>query len=159
MDAKDLEKYSSAITLSDMEVFVFPELMYSLVLANIMSPMLWKWRELEPFKKLEGKTSYRKLMRLRQFIMDEFDFNLDLETWGLTTQETEIKRFADVMSPEQIASSNALFGYTGDRYYFDVDIRKHFGLDKYDGDIIPYWKTETVEAMAGFRHKPDYGKA
>ena len=29
-----LEKYSSAITLSDMEIFVFPELLYSLVLAN-----------------------------------------------------------------------------------------------------------------------------
>ncbi len=159
MDTKDLEKYSSAITLSDMEVFVFPELMYSLVLANIMSPVLWQWRQFEPFKKLEGKSRYRKLMRLRQFIMDEFDFNLDLETWGLTTQETELKRFAHVMSPEQIASSNALFGYTGDRYYFDVDIRKHFGLDKYDGDVIPYWKTETIEAMQGFRHKPDYGKA
>lgn len=34
-----LEKYSSAATLSDMEIFVFPELMYSLVLANIMSPL------------------------------------------------------------------------------------------------------------------------
>ena len=38
MNAKDFEKYTSAITLSDMEIFVFPELMYSLVLANIMSP-------------------------------------------------------------------------------------------------------------------------
>ena len=159
MDAKDLEKYSSAITLSDMEVFVFPELMYSLVLANIMSPILWKWREVDCFAKLEGKNSYRKLMRLRQYIMDEFDFNLDLETWGLTTQQAELQRFAHVMSPEQIASSNALFGYTGDQYYFDVDIRKHFGLDKYDGDVIPYWKTETVEAMQGFRHKQGYGKA
>jgi hypothetical protein len=159
MDTKDLEKYSSAITLSDMEVFVFPELMYSLVLANIMSPVLWEWRKLDPFEKLEGKSGYRKLMRLRQFIMDEFDFNLDLETWGLTTQETELKRFAPAMSPEQIASSNALFGYSGDKYYFDVDIRKHFGLDKYDGDVIPYWKTETVEAMQGFRRKPGYGKA
>ena len=77
MNAKDLEKYSSAITLSDMEVFVFPELMYSLVLANIMSPLLWRWRQVDCFAKLEGKTSYRRLMRMRQYIMDEFDFNLD----------------------------------------------------------------------------------
>ena len=42
IDPRDMEKYSSAITLSDMEVFVFPELMYSLVLANIMSPILWQ---------------------------------------------------------------------------------------------------------------------
>ncbi len=159
MDLKQLEKYTSAITLSDMEIFVFPELMYSVVLANIMSPVIWKWRELDCFKKLEGKSSYKKLMRLKQFIMDEFDFNLDLETWGLTNQQTEIKRFETFISPEQIASSNALFGYQGDKYYFDVDIRRHFGLDKYDSDIIPYWKTETVEAMDAFRFKDGYPRA
>ncbi len=159
MDSKQLEKYTSAITLSDMEIFVFPELMYSIVLANIMSPVIWKWRELDCFKKLEGKSSYKKLMRLKQFIMDEFDFNLDLETWGLTNQQTEIKRFESFISPEQIAQSNALFGYQGDKYYFDVDIRKHFGLDKYDSNIIPYWKTETVEAMDAFRYKDGYPRA
>ncbi len=159
MDMKDLEKYSSAITLSDMEMFVYPELVYSLVLANIMSPILWRWRDEESFAKLQGKGSYRKLMRLRQYIMDEFDFNLDLETWGLTRQDVEIRRFAHVLSAEQIAASNALFGYTGDKYYFDVDIRKHFGLDKYSNDVIPYWKTETVEAMYAFRHKEGYTRA
>jgi hypothetical protein len=158
MDSKQLEKYSSAVTLSDMEVFVFPELMYSLVLANIMSPILWQWRELDCFKKLQGKSSYRKLMRLKQFIMDEYEFNLDLETWGLTSKAEELKRFEKFISPQDIARSNALFGYAGDKYYFDVDIRKHFGLDKYDSDIIPYWKTETVEAMDAFRFKKGYTK-
>jgi hypothetical protein len=159
MNPQQLEKYTSAITLSDMEIFVFPELMYSLVLADIMSPVIWQWRQLDCFKKLEGKSSYRKLMRLRQFIMDEYDFNLDLETWGLTNKDKEIKRFADFIPPEVIAESNALFGYHGDSYYFDVDIRKHFGLDKYDSDIIPYWKTETVEAMNAFRLKEGYKTA
>jgi len=158
MNSEQLEKYSSAITLSDMEIFVFPELMYSLVLANIMSPIIWQWRELDCFKKLEGKSSYKKLMRLKQFIMDEYEFNLDLETWGLTSQAKELKRFEKFISSEQIAKSNALFGYEGDKYYFDVDIRKHFGLDKYDSDIIPYWKTETVEAMEAFRYKQGYSK-
>jgi len=159
MNSTDLEKYSSAITLSDMELFVFPELIYSLVLANIMSPLIWRWREIESFEKLGGKNSHRRLMRLRQYIMDEFDFNLDLETWGLTNKDTELRRFARYMSPQQIATSNALFGYEGDQYYFDVDIRRHFGLDKYTTDTIPYWKTETVEAMDAFRLKPGYGKA
>jgi hypothetical protein len=159
MNQEQLEKYTSAITLSDMEIFVFPELMYSLVLANIMSPIIWRWRQEDCFKKLEGKTSYRKLMRLRQFIMDEIDFNLDLETWGLTSKAREIKRFEKFISPEDIARSNALFGYQGDKYYFDVDIRRHFGLDKYDSDIIPYWKTETVEAMNAFRLKEGYQSA
>ena len=154
----DMEKYSSAITLSDMEIFVFPELMYSLVLANIMSPSLWKWKQMDTFKKLKGKGYYRRLMRLRQFIMDEYEFNLDLETWGLTKQQVEIERFSPFISPDDISRSNALFGYTGDKYYFDVDIRRHFGLDKYDSDTIPYWKTETIEAMNAFAHKPDYGK-
>jgi hypothetical protein len=155
---EDLEKYSSAVTLSDMEVFVFPELFYALILANIMSPLVWKWRDVDCFKKLEGKDSYKKLLRLRQFIMDEYDFNLDLETWGLTSKATEMERFARFISPDDVAKSNGLFGYEGDKYYFDVDIRKHFGLDKYDSDVIPYWKTETVEAMEAFVRKPGYTK-
>ncbi|MGA2915268.1 MAG: hypothetical protein ABSE89_04515 [Sedimentisphaerales bacterium] len=152
----DIEKYSSAFTLSDMEIFVFPDLMYSLLLANIMSPIVWKWREEECFKRLEGKEPYKKLMRLRQYIMDEFEFNLDLQTWGLTDKNTEIKRFEKYLPAGEISKSNALFGYEGDTYYYDVDIRKHFGLDKYNGDIIPYWKTETVEAMQAFRLKKGY---
>ena len=160
MKPEQLEKYSSAITLSDMEIFVFPELMYSLVLANIMSPIIWQWRQFDCFKKLDGKSSYKKLMRLKQFIMDEYEFNLDLETWGLTSKAKELKRFERFIPAETIARSNALFGYHGDKYYFDVDIRRHFGLDKYDDDIVPYWKTETVEAMDAFRFKTDYtGKA
>ena len=159
MKPEQLEKYSSAMTLSDMEIFVFPELMLSLVLANIMSPVIWKWRQLDCFKKLQNKNSYKKLMRLRQFIMDEFEFNLDLETWGLTSKAKELKRFEKFISPDMIAKSNALFGYEGDKYYFDVDIRRHFGLDKYDSDIIPYWKTETVEAMNAFRLKQGYKTA
>jgi hypothetical protein len=139
-----------------MEVFVFPELMYSLVLANIMSPCIWRWREEETFKKLSGKSAYRTLMRMRQYVMDEYEFNLDLNTWGLTHKDVELKRFSPYISPEDIARSNALFGYTGDQYYFDVDIRRHFGLDRYHGDIIPYWKTETIEAMNAFRLKPGY---
>lgn len=158
MNSKDMEKYSSAITLSDMEIFVFPELMYSLVLANIMSPIIWRWREEECFKKLRNKNGYKKLLRLRQYIMDEYEFNLDLETWGLTDKSKELKRFEEIASAEDIMRSNALFGYHGDKYYFDVDIRKHFGLDKYDDDVIPYWKTETVEAMDAFRFKADYTK-
>jgi hypothetical protein len=158
MNSEELEKYTSAITLSDMEIFVFPELMYSLVLANIMSPIIWQWRELDCFKKLEGKSSYKKLMRLRQFIIDEYEFNLDLETRGLTSKAKELERFERFVSPEAIAKSNALFGYHGDKYYFDVDIRRHFGLDKYDEDVIPYWKTEMLEAMDAFRLKAGYEK-
>jgi len=156
IDDTNLEKYSSAFTLSDMEIFVFPELMYSLFLANIMSPIVWSWRDAECFVKLEGKGPYKKLMRLKQFIMDEFEFNLDLQTWGLTDKNTELARFSKFISPEDISKSNALFGYHGDEYYFDIDIRKHFGLDKYNGDALPYWKTETVEAMEAFRLKPGY---
>ncbi len=156
MNSEQLEKYTSAITLSDMEIFVFPELMYSLVLADIMSPIIWQWREVDCFKKLKGKSSYRKLMRLKQFVMDEFEFNLDLETWGLTSKAKELKRFEKFIHPDDIGRSNALFGYHGDKYYFDVDIRRHFGLDKYDSDIIPYWKTETIEAMNAFHLKKGY---
>lgn len=153
---RDLERKSSAITLSDMEIFVFPELMFSLLLANLMSPRIWTWRQDKWFDGIEKMKPYRRILRLKQYIMDHYAFNLDLDTWGLTTKEREINRFKDFIDMDALRQSNALFGYEGDKYYFDIDIRKHFGLDKYAGNMIPYWKTETVEAMDAFQLKPDY---
>ncbi|MBN1857332.1 MAG: hypothetical protein JW846_10335 [Dehalococcoidia bacterium] len=154
---RELERRSSAVTLSDMEVFIFPELMYSLLLANIMSPRIWRWREDSWFDGIEKMKPYKRISRLKQFIMDHYVFNLDLDTWGLTTKQRELARFSDFIDADTLAQSNALFGYEGDRYYFSIDIRTHFGLDKYEGDVIPYWKTETVEAMDAFKYKPAYG--
>lgn len=130
--------------------------MFSLVLANIMSPRIWKWRDDEWFKGVENMKPYRRIQRLKQFIMDNYAFNLDLETWGMTTKQAEIERFRDFIDVEDLRRSNALFGYEGDKYYFDIDIRTHFGLDKYKDDVIPYWKTETVEAMDAFRVRDNF---
>lgn len=154
--ADQLEKYSSAISLSDMEIFVFPELLYSLVLANIMSPRIWEWKNHDWFRKLDTMKPYKKIQRLKQFIIDNYEFNLDLDTWGLTTKETELERFAPFMDEKTISQSNALFGYEGDKHYFTLDIRKHFGLDTYNSNIIPFWKTETIEAMDAFKYKDNY---
>jgi len=154
--ADQLEKYSSAISLSDMEIFVFPELLYSLVLANIMSPRIWEWKNHDWFRNLDKMKPYKKIQRLKQFIIDHYEFNLDLDTWGLTTKETEMGRFSPFMDEKTIGQSNALFGYEGDKHYFSLDIRKHFGLDKYTSNIIPYWKTETLEAMDAFKYKENY---
>jgi hypothetical protein len=155
-DPKTLEKYSSAFTLSDMEIFIFPELFYPLVLANIISPVIWKWREDPWFKDIENKSFTYKANRIKQYIIQNFVFNLDLSTWGLTTKTKEIERFRDFFDMQVLKQSNALFGYEGDKYYFDIDIRKHFGLDKFNSDVIPYWKTETVEAMCAFRYKENF---
>ncbi|MCJ7448355.1 MAG: hypothetical protein MUO72_11755 [Bacteroidales bacterium] len=155
-DKKILEKYSSAFTLSDMEIFIFPELFYPLVLANIMSPLLWKWRHDIWFRDIEKKGFTYKANRIKQYIIQNYVFNLDLSTWGLTTKSREIERFKNFFDIELLRQSNALFGYEGDKYYFDIDIRKHFGLDKYDSDIIPFWKTETIEAMTAFRYKENF---
>ncbi len=153
---RELEMQSSAVTLSDMEIFVFPELMYALLLANLMSPRIWKWREDPWFAGLAKMKPYRRITRLKQFIMDHYAFNLDLDTWGLTTKDREMSRFRPFLGEDTIRRSNALFGYEGDKYYFDIDIRSHFGLNKYTTDSIPYWKTETVEAMDAFCHKAGY---
>ncbi|MGA1978101.1 MAG: hypothetical protein ABSG89_09650 [Bacteroidales bacterium] len=155
-DRKTLEKYSSAFTLSDMEIFIFPDLFYPLVLADIMSPVIWSWKSDPWFKDFEKKGFTYKVNRIKQFIIQNFVFNLDLSTWGLTTKSREIERFRDFFDMELLRHSNALFGYEGDKYYFDIDIRKHFGLDKFNSDVIPYWKTETVEAMNAFRHKDNF---
>ena len=155
-DKKTLEKYSSAYTLSDMEIFIFPDLFYPLVLANIMSPLIWTWREDPWFSDMHRKSFTSKVNRIKQYIIDNFIFNLDLETWGLTMKEYEIARFRNYFDIDVLKQSNALFGYEGDRYYFSIDIRRHFGLDKYDSSVIPYWKTETVEAMNAFRHREHF---
>jgi hypothetical protein len=155
-DYKTLEKYSSTFTLSDMEIFIFPELFYPLVLANIMSPILWEWRKNPWFHEIEKKSFTYKANRIKQFIIENYVFNLDLSTWGLTTKTSEINRFREFFDMDLLRKSNALFGYEGDKYYFDIDIRKHFGLDKFDSEIIPYWKTETLEAMTAFRFKENF---
>lgn len=153
---KDMEKRSSAISLSDMEMFIFPDLIYSLMLANIMSPILWEWRNDPRFDGISKRRGMSKINRLKQYIMARYAFNLDLDTWGLTTKEKELARFEGIVDPDMLAQSNALFGYEGDKYYFDLDIRTHFGLDKYEGNVIPYWKTETLEAMTAFYRRPGY---
>jgi hypothetical protein len=155
-DKKNLEKYSSTFTLSDMEIFIFPELFYPLVLSNILSPIIWEWRNDPWFRGIEKKSFTFKTNRIKQYIIQNYIFNLDLGTWGLTTKNREIERFRDFFDMELLKKSNALFGYEGDKFYFDLDIRKHFGLDKYDSDIIPYWKTETIEAMTAFVHKENF---
>jgi hypothetical protein len=156
MNPRDLERRSAAVTLSDMELFIFPELMYALVLANLMSPRIWRWRADPWFANIRRLKPLRRVQRVRQYIMDHYAFNLDLDTWGLTTRERELARFSGLIDADALAQSNALFGYEGDKYYFDIGIRTHFGLDKYDGNVIPYWKTETVEAMDAFVHRPGY---
>ena len=155
-DKPTLEKYSSAFSLSDMEIYVFPELLYPLVIANIMSPIIWKWRDDPWFKDISRKSFVYKINRIKQYIMEHYVFNLDLDTWGLTTKEQEIRRFSGFIDMDLISQSNALFGYEGDKYYFDIDIRRHFGLDSYNGNVIPYWKTETVEAMTSFHFKESF---
>ena len=155
-DKKTLEKFSSAFTLSDMEIFIFPELFYPLVLADIMSPILWTWRDDPWFRDIEKKSFNHKVNRIKQYIIQNYVFNLDLSTWGLTSKGAEIARFSDFYDMELLKQSNALFGYEGDKYYFDIEIRKHFGLDKFNSDIIPYWKTETIEAMTAFRYKDTF---
>ena len=80
-NGKDMERLSSAYTLSDMEIFVFPELFYPLVLANIMSPIIWKWREDPWFKGIENRGFNYKVNRIKQYIIDNYVFNLDLSTW------------------------------------------------------------------------------
>jgi hypothetical protein len=155
-DQSILEKYSSAFSLSDMEIYVFPELLYPLVIANIMSPIIWKWRDDPWFRDITRKSFVYKINRIKQYIMEHYVFNLDLDTWGLTTKEKEISRFSGFIDMDLISQSNALFGYEGDKYYFDIDIRRHFGLDSYTGNVIPYWKTETVEAMSSFHFKESF---
>ena len=53
---RQMEKYSSAFTLSDMEIFIFPDL-FILLSTNIMSPLIWKWCDDPGLKVLTKKDS------------------------------------------------------------------------------------------------------
>lgn len=150
------QKLTSAVTLSDMEIFIFPELMIAGALANLMSPIIWQWKYDDFFNNIESLSEYKRIQRVKQYIIDHFVFNLDIETWGLTTKTKEMQRFKDFINFDEIMKYNALMGYEGDKYYYDISIRKFFGLDKYNDDNIPYWKTETVEAMSAFKYKKGY---
>ena len=147
------EMLTSAVTLSDMEIFIFPELLIAGALANLMSPLIWEWKRHPHFQNMDALTPYQRILRVKQFIIDHYTFNLDLETWGLTTKGQEKDRFAPFVDFDAVEESNALMGYEGDQYYYDIDIRRHFGLEKYTTDVLPYWKTETIEAMDAFRRK------
>lgn len=156
LQARKSEMMTAAVTLSDMEIFIFPDLLMAGALANLMSPMIWRWRDDPYFRNIEELSTYQRIQRVKQYIISHFTFNLDLETWGLTTKQREKDRFAPFVDFAQVENSNALMGYEGDRYYYDIDIRRHFGLEKYTADVLPYWKTETVEAMTAFRRKDGY---
>lgn len=70
------------------------------------------------FADIEKKNPNQQVQRLKQYIMDNYIFNLDLETWGLTQKETELKRFESFIDNEDLSQSNALFGYEGDKILF-----------------------------------------
>ena len=53
-----------------------------------MSPVIWRWRDDAWFKEMAKTKPYRRILRLKQYIMDHYVFNLDLDTWGLTTKES-----------------------------------------------------------------------
>ena len=107
-DIRTLEKYSSAFTLSDMEIFIFPELFYPLVLANIMSPILWEWKNDPWFTDIHKKSFNYKTNRIKQFIIQNFVFNLDLATWphNQTKGNSPVQGFFDI---DLLKQSNALF--------------------------------------------------
>ena len=102
MDKKTLERYSSAFTLSDMEIFIFPDLLFALVLANILSPEIWIWRNDPWFAGIKKMGTLKKVHRVKQYIMGHYNFNLDLETWGLTDKQTELNRFSDFVDVDTL---------------------------------------------------------
>jgi hypothetical protein len=73
----------------------------------------WAWRQDDWFRKLDRMTPYRRVLRLKQYIIDHYEFNLDLDTWGLTTQERELARFHVAVERGADRQSNALFGTRG----------------------------------------------
>ena len=51
------------------------------------------------------KPPQRRIQRLKQYIIDHFWFNLDLDTWGLTTKGRELARFSGMIDESVLAEA------------------------------------------------------
>ena len=72
LPTEELERYSSATTLTVHELEIFPELVQAQWLANMMSPSLWEWIERVP--KRSGSPTRRRVEGIKQHIIHNYSF-------------------------------------------------------------------------------------
>jgi hypothetical protein len=156
---EELEKYSSAITLTSIELEMFPDLVQAQWLANMMSPILWEWEKKIP--KRSGSPTRRKVEGIKQYIIHNYNFTHmegqpGLCPCGVTEIEKEEKRFPDSAVKNELfkqlrrifqeGESTALAELLG-----TTNIREFYNLSGYPEGTIPTWGNEIIEKMDAYK--------
>lgn len=153
-----LERYSSATTLTAIELELFPTLVQAQLFANLMSPTLWEWKNLVPRR--SGSPVRRKVEGIKQHIIQNYTFThvpgqpgLDLS--GTTTIDGEKKRFEPSEKSDWVFNNLwDLFGEGKGTELSELlgveNIREHYQLAANPPGTIPTWGNEILDKMDAY---------
>jgi hypothetical protein len=164
LEAANLDIYSSATTLTAIELEIYPVLVQAQIFANLLSPSLWNWKGNVP--KRSGSPTRRKVEGIKQYIIHNYNFTHvsdrpGLDFYGTTTINGEENRFEKSQRTERIFNNlRDLFveckGTDLSELLEVPDLRSHYQLSDYPLETIPVWGNETIDKMDAYREiSPD----
>lgn len=161
----NLERLSNAVSLTVLEIDFLPQkLIPAFLLANLMSPALWEWRD-EKDAVADNGILYSPKNRLNQIqrFFHHYTFtNIDGEPggdpWGLLNFEEEEKRFGkefvEKIRKEYDATFRRLLVETPDSQFGQIINQPY-----YHEGFFPRLKNETLEVMNAFTSVNEEGKS
>lgn len=159
-----IEEYSRSTSLTVFEIHrAASELIPGYLLANMMSPSLWKWREERPMHSGDGslRGANRRLKDLqRQFHWYTFTNDMSKpggDYWGLLNFDEEEERLGKTF----IQTIRKDYDETL-KYLLELDSESQFGQiilqDFYKQGYFPRLRNETIEGMNAFERICPMGK-
>jgi len=159
-----LEKLSAAVSLTVLEIDFYPnELIPAFLLANLMSPALWAWRDEKKAGSDDGilYSPKNRLNQIQRFFHRYTFTNIEGEPggdpWGLLNFAEEEKRFGSEFVQKIRAEYDATF-----RKLLAENPESQFGQiineDYYREGFFPRLKNETLEVMNAFTLVNEEGK-
>ncbi|MDQ3181281.1 MAG: hypothetical protein M3Q33_12245 [Acidobacteriota bacterium] len=161
---KKLEKLSSAVSLTVLEIDFYPnELIPAFLLANLMSPALWAWRNEKKAGSDDGilYSPKNRLNQIQRFFHRYTFTNIAGEPggdpWGLLNFAEEEKRFGsefvEKIRAEYDATFRKLLAETPESQFGQIINQPYYG----EG-FFPRLKNETLEVMNAFALVNEEGK-
>jgi hypothetical protein len=160
-----LIELSAAVTLTVLEIDYYPhKLIPAFLMANLMSPALWEWRQKKKAADDEGilYSSKSRLNQIQRFFHHYTFTNIPGEPggdpWGLLDFADEEKRFGKEFIRNIRAEYDATF-----RRLLSENPESQFGQiineQYYKQGLFPRLKNETLEVMNAFKAVNGDGKA
>jgi len=162
---QQLDKLSAAVSLTVLEIDFLPQkLVPAFLLANLMSPALWAWRD-EKNAVADNGILYspkNRLNQIQRFFHHYTCTNIDGEPggdpWGLLDFAEEEKRvgkeFVDIIRGEYDATFRKLLVETPDSQFGQIINQPY-----YRAGFFPRLKNETLEVMNAFMSVNEEGKS